>query len=227
MPLEAPFAGIVREVLPGVGIRLEAPIRSLAGADAIGGPVSGRVEIRTARDGRLRAPEIDVGAAGSIIVAGATIDAEAITRARAVGVRGIVVNGLGVKERREIAASEQRGQAGAHGLPPFAVLVLEGAVGRPIASPVMAILHALEGHVGAIIGDPAGLTVESPELVVPEPPPGWVRVAAGPMAGAEGAWMGLAGVQRFAGGVQLEAAWVQLGGKVRIAVPIGDLERFA
>lgn len=226
-PLEAPFGGIVREVIPGSGLTIQTPARALLGVDVLAGSSAGRLHQIAVRDGHVRASEIDVGAAGTILVVGSYIDAEAITRARALGVRGIVVGGLGVKERREVLASERRGRAGVHGLPPFAVLVLEGAVGRPIASPVMAVLDALEGRMVAIVDEPACLVVDDPDVELPMPRAGLVRVTAGPLAGAEGTFEGLAGPHRFAGGVVLEAAFVSLGSRAAVAVPIGDLERFA
>jgi hypothetical protein len=226
-PLEAPFGGIVRSVTPGSGLTIESPARALLGADVLAGSSAGRLHRIAARDGVVRASEIDVGVAGTILVVGSHIDAEAITRARALGVRGIVVGGLGVKERREVMASERRGRSGVHGLPPFAVLVLDGAVGRPIASPLMDVLDVLEGRMVAIVEEPACLVVDDPEIDLPEPRTGFVRVAAGPLAGAEGVWEGLAGPHRFAGGVVLEAGLVRLGGRSVVPIPLGDLERFA
>ncbi len=226
-PLEAPFGGIVREVSPGSCLTVETPARALLGADVLAGPSSGLLHRIAARDGQVRASEIDVGAAGMILVAGSSIDAEAITKARALGVRGIIVGGLGVKERREVMASERRGRASVHGLPPFAVLVLDGAIGRPIGSPIMEILDALEGRMVAIVADPACLVIDDPDVELPTPPPELVRVTAGPLAGSEGTWEGLAGPHRFTGGVVLEAGNVRLGGRSIVAIPLGDLERFA
>ncbi len=226
-PLEAPFGGIVREVIPGSGLSIQSTARGLLGVDVLAGSSAGRLHRIAARDGHVRASEIDVTAAGSILVVGSYIDAEAITRARALGVRGIVVGGLGVKERREVQASERRGRAGVHGLPPFAVLVLDGAVGRPIASPVMDVLDALEGRMVGIVDEPACLVVDDPDVDLPMPRAGLVRVTAGPLAGAEGTFEGLAGPHRFGGGVILEAALVSLGSRSAVPVPLGDLERFA
>lgn len=224
--LEAPFAGIVRDVRPGVGIRLRSPAHGVLGQEAIGGPTSGRLEVIAARDGDVRASEIDVGGAGAILVVGAHIDAEGITRARAVGVRGIVVAALGVKERHDVLASERRGRAAAHGLPPFAILVLEGAVRRSIASPFMDILDHLAGRTVAIVADPPCLVIDDAAVDLPLPPADLVRIVAGPLAGAEGTWAGLAGPRRFPGGVVLEAGLVRFAGRPPLAVPLGDLERF-
>jgi hypothetical protein len=225
-PLEAPFPGIVDEVRPGIGIRLRSEARGILGHEVLAGPASGRLEIVAPRDGEVRAPEIDVGGAGAILVTGAHIDAEAITRARAVGVRGIVVATLGVKERRDVLASEQRGQAAAHGLPAFAILVLDGAGRRPIASPMMTLLERMAGRTVAIVGDPPSLVIDDPAIDLPPPEPDLVRVLAGPLAGAEGRWAGLAGPHRFPAGVVLEAGLVAFGDRPPVAVPLGDLERF-
>jgi hypothetical protein len=225
-PLDAPFPGIVREVRDGIGIRLRSPAKGVLGREVLAGPTSGRLEIATGPDGELRAPQVDVGAAGAILVAGARIDAEALTRARAVGVRGVIVAALGIKERRDFLGSERRGRAGVHGVHPFGILVLDGAARRPIASPVMAILEALEGRTVAIVGDPPCLVLD-PDLELPLPAPDLVRVRSGPLAGAEGTWVGLAGPRRFPAGVSLEAGFVRFGDRPPIAVPLGDLERFA
>ena len=165
--------------------------------------------------------------AGSIIVAGARMDAEALTRARAVGIRGIVVAALGIKEQRDFLASERRGRAAVHGLPPFGILVLDGASRRPIASPLMTLFEAVEGGVVAIVGDPPALVIDDPSVLLPSPAGDLVRVRSGPLAGAEGTWAGLAGPRRFPAGVTLEAAFVRFGGRPPVAIPIGDLERFA
>ena len=60
------------------------------------------------------------------------------------GVRGVIVAGLPSKERRDFIASEARQRAALHRLPPFAVLVLDGSLRRPIAGPVVRLLEALD-----------------------------------------------------------------------------------
>jgi hypothetical protein len=226
-PIESPSAGVVHEVRAGSGLVVRSVASAVPGRLVLAGPTWGRLHIATGADGELRAQHVDVGAAGSIIVAGARMDAEALTRARAVGIRGIVVAALGIKEQRDFLASERRGRAAVHGLPPFGILVLEGAARRPIASPLMAMFEAMEGGMVAIVGNPPALVVDDPGIVLPSPPPDLVRVRSGPLAGAEGTWAGLAGPRRFPAGVTLEAAFVRFGGRPPVAIPIGDLERFA
>lgn len=225
-PLEAPFAGVVVDVRPGIAITLRSSATGIPGREVLAGPAFGRLEVLAPRDGEVRASEINVGSTGAILVTGGHIDAEAITRARAVGVRGIVVAALGVKERRDVLASERRSQAATHGLPPFAILVLDGAVRRPIASPVMAMIEHLAGRTVAIVDNPPLLVIDDPGLDLPAPEPDLVRVVTGPLGGAEGRWAGLAGPHRFTGGVTLEAGFVRFAGRPPVAVPLGDLERF-
>jgi hypothetical protein len=229
--IECPLAGVVRDVRPGLGIRVRAQGRALRGVEALGDPTYGRLSLGSDRSdqrhGRLRSTSLDVGLAGTILVIGSRVDAEALTRARAMGVRGVVVSGLGGKERRDFLASEARQRAALHKLPPFAVLVLDGALRRPIAGPIAAVLEGLSGRSVAITVDPPALVFDEPGFEILPPPADHVRVRSGEHAGEEGRWAGLAGVRRFAGGTFLEAGWIQLGNEAPLAVPIADLERFA
>jgi hypothetical protein len=226
-PLESPVAGVVHEVRPGGGVVIRSTANGIVGRAALAGPSWGKLQVATGPDGELRAQHVDVGMAGSIIVAGARMDAEALTRARAVGIRGVVVAALGIKEQRDFLASERRGRAAVHGLPPFGILILDGASRRPIASPLMALFEAVEGAMVAIVGDPPVLVIDDPSILLPTAPPDLVRVRSGPLAGAEGTWAGLAGPRRFPAGVTLEAAFVRFGGRPPVAIPLGDLEHFA
>jgi hypothetical protein len=230
-PIECPLAGVVRDVRPGIGIRVRAQGQGLLGVEALGDPTSGRLSLGSERSdqrhGRLRSTSLDVGLAGTILVIGSRVDAEALTRARAMGVRGVIVSGLAGKERRDFMASEARQRAALHRLPPFAVLVLDGAVRRPIAGPVAAVLERLAGATVAITVDPPAMVFDEPGVAVDPPPADHVRVRSGEHAGEEGRWAGLAGVRRFAGGTFLEAGWVVFGDDPPVSIAIADLERFA
>jgi hypothetical protein len=229
--IDCPIAGVVREIRPGIGVRVQAQGRALSGVEALGDPTSGRLSLGgdrgDVRHGRLRSTSLDVGLAGTILVIGSRVDAEALTRARAMGVRGVVVSGLAGKERRDFLASEARQRAALHRLPPFAVLILDGVIRRPIAGPIAAILEALAGMTVAISVDPPALVFDAPGVDVAAPPADHVRVRSGEHAGEEGRWAGLAGIRRFAGGTFLEAGWVVFGDEPPRPVPLADLERFA
>jgi hypothetical protein len=224
-PLDAPVGGIVRDAEPGVRIVLRSSGRALRGIVALGAASRGRLQLASGPSGELRAGGLDVGLAGTILVVGSRVDAETLTRARAMGVRGVVVAGLPSKERRDYLASEARQRAALHRLPPFAVLVLEGAQRRPLAGPVVGLLQALAGREVAIVTDPPALVFDAPDVQPPPVPADYVRVRAGDDAGREGRWLEALGLRRFAHGVQLEAGRV-LFAEGPAVVPIGDLERF-
>jgi hypothetical protein len=224
-PLEVPFAGIVRDVRPGTAIIVRAAGRGIRGVVALGGPTRGRLQATP--DGELRAGSLDIGSAGSILVVGSRVDAETLTRARAMGVRGVIVTGLSSKERRDYLASEARQRSALHRMPPFAALVLEGAVRRPLAGGVLTVLTSLVGHEVAIVADPPMLVFDVPSVQVPDPPADLVRVRGGALAGREGRFVEAIGPRRFAGGVHLEAGLVRFADGSVAAVPLGDLERFA
>jgi hypothetical protein len=225
-PLETPVAGIVREVRPGTSITIRAAGLEIRGVVALGGPTRGRLSLAAGPDGGLRPGALDVSMAGSILVVDARIDAETLTRARAMGVRGIVVAGLASKERRDFLASEARQRAALHRLPPYAVLVMDGATRRPMAGPIMRLLTALAGHEAAIVADPPMLIFDAPELDLPVLGTDSVRIRAGALMGHEARWLEAAGLRRFSTGVDLEAGHVRLSDGSTVAVPLGDLERF-
>ena len=222
----SPVGGAVHDVRPGAEIVLRTAGLSLGGAFAAGSASHGRLELATDPFGDLRPGGIDVGRAGSILVVGTRIDAEALTRARAMGVRGIIVASLPGKELRDFQASERRQRAALHPAPPFGVLILEGATRRRIPSPVVALLERLEGRDVSLLVDPPALVFDAHDLELPALAPDWVRVRSGPNAGVEGRVLGLTGLRRFAANVMLDAAWVQLDDDAAVDLPIGDLERF-
>ncbi len=221
--LESPGAGIVREVVPGRGIGLSLAGHGVPGAFAAGGPTRGRLELVAGESG-LRG-QLDVGRAGAILVVGGRLDSETIGRARAMGVRGIVVPGLAGKDLRDLVASEARQRASLQAIAPFAVLVLDGTFRRPIPGPLQALFEQLVGREVGIVADPPMLVIDPP-LDPPVVPPEWVRIRHGDLAGREGRWRGPAGRRRFGAGVQLEAGTVELDDGSIVVVPIPDLERF-
>jgi hypothetical protein len=225
-PVEAPASGIVREVRPGIGIAIELAGTAVPGVFGVGVPTRGRLAIGTDPGGELHATALDVGRAGTILVVGARIDAEALTRARAMGIRGVVVAALAGKELRDFTASEQRQRAALHRLPPFAVLVLDGIIRRPIAPSVMDLFERLEGREVGIVTDPPALLLAGDLPDLPPLPPDLVRIRTGSHAGREGRWLGLLGPRRYAPGVHLESGLVDLGDEEPIAVPLADLVRF-
>ena len=224
--VQSPLTGTVSAVVPGAEVRVRAAGLALTGSLAAGSAAQGRLELATDPFGELRPGGIDVGRAGSILVVGARIDAEALTRARAMGVRGIVVASLPGKELRDFQASERRQRAALQPPPPFGVLVLLGATRRRIPTPVTALLERLAGTEVSLLVDPPALVFTATEADLPDVPRDWVHVRSGPAAGAEGRVLGVVGLRRFASNVWLEAARVAIDGEPPVDLPLGDLERF-
>jgi hypothetical protein len=225
-PVEAPAAGIVREVRPGTGIAIELAGAALPGAFAVGVPTRGRLALSADPRGELTSSGLDVGKAGTILVVGSRIDAESLTRARAMGVRGIVVAAMSGKEVRDFEASERRQRAALHRLPAFAVLVTEGVLRRPLASAVLELLSALVGREVGIVTDPPALVVTGDPPSLTATAPDHVRVRSGRSAGREGRWAGALGPRRFPPGVHLEAGLVEFDDGTIAPVPLADLERY-
>jgi hypothetical protein len=224
--IASPVGGRVVDIRPGAEVRIGVAGRALRAASAAGSPSRGPLALATDPFGELRPGGIDVGRAGSILVVGSRIDAEALTRARAMGVRGIVVASLPGKELRDFLASERRQRAALHPMPPFGVLVLVGSVRRSIPSPVIALFERLAGREVALLVDPPALVFDQPDVTAPDVDPDWVWVRSGPNAGAEGRIVGLAGRRRFASNVTLDAGRVALDDGAPVELPLADLERF-
>ena len=181
----SPIGGVVVEVSAG-GLVLQGEGLALPGTLAAGEGTHGVLVMAVAGpDGELPPSAIDVGSHGAILVAGARIDLEALGRARAMGVRGVVVGGLVSRDLRGFRASEVRQRAALHGAQPFAVLVLDGYGKRPIASSIWALLLAVAGREVAIGIDPPQLVLPA-DLAVPAPAVDRVRICAGAWAGREG-----------------------------------------
>jgi hypothetical protein len=224
-------AGVVRSV-DASGIAVHAEGNGIPAAVAWGRPVRGPLLIAvSAPDAELRASAIDVATAGSVIVAGARVDIEVLTRARALGARGIICGGLVGKELRQLEASEARQRASLHPIAPFGLVLLDGYGRRPIPGPWWDALTAGAGREVAIVPDPPLVVLDGGGARPAAP--ARVRVVAGDDLGREGRLLDLRGLVKVAGGVAyLPSGLVALHGRTpsdppeRRVVPLTDLERF-
>jgi hypothetical protein len=222
--LHAPADGRVLEVEPGVALVLEIHGPGLAATELLGEPHSGRlVVLPEDSDPRLA---LDVALAGAVVVLPGRVDAEALARARAMGIHGAVVGSLAERDRRDLAASAARQQAGPHRLAPFGVLVIGGYLRRPFAGAVQSVLDAAAGAVVGLVGDPPLLLLPA-DRELPLPKMDRIVVRGGPEAGREGRWLGPGGLRRVRGGITAETGLVALDDGRTVAIPIGELERFA
>ncbi len=223
-PLYARADGTVVAVTPG-GISILLVGHALGGVAGAGQAVHGRLRIAVGDPGdELRSAGLHVADAGSIVVAGARVDVETLTRARALGIQGVVAGGMAGHDLRAFARSEARQREALHSLAPFAVLVLEGFGRRSLAGPPWELLLAVAGTGVSIFPDPP-LLVFDPGANLPQVASGTLRIAAGPGAGTAGRIDGPAVMQRLEGGVHVLAVPFVGGGR-RWIVPLADLERF-
>jgi hypothetical protein len=226
--VDSPVAGIVIEARNAVEVTIQVAGSAVPGAIAAGEPSRGYLDVPRLTDGDLWASALDVGRAGAVVVAGSRLSAQAISRARAMSIRGLIAGSVGEGELRDLEASRQRQKASLAPSASFGLIALDGHGRRPLATPILALLAAMAGREVAIVTDPALLVFDDVEVPLPEVPPDWVRARSGPHAGREGRWLKSAGLYRFRGGIHLEAAVVRFDDDSgTTVVPVTDLERFA
>ena len=165
-----PILGHVRgEVvaLDADAIELRVAGALVSGIGGSGSAVHGelRVAVREPAE-ELRAGMIDIGATGRIVVGGSRASAETLTRARAMGVSGIVLGGILDKELRDFETTQQRRRevGGVRG--DFSVLLLEGFGKVGFDPGLFAWFRAHDGKVASLFGDEARLYVYNAD-----PPP--------------------------------------------------------
>ena len=225
--VESPVAGVVREARNAVEVTIEAAGAAIPGAIAAGESARGYLDVPRLTDGDLWASVLDVGRAGAVVVAGTRLSAQAISRARAMSISGLIAGSVGEGELRDLEASRQRQKASLAPSVPFGLIALDGHGRRPLATPILALLAAMAGREVAVVTDPPLLVFDADEVPLPELPPDWIRARSGPHAGREGRWLRSAGSYRFRGGIHLEAAVVRFADETETTiVPVTDLERF-
>ena len=152
--------GLVESVSPqAIAIRVVgARLASVGGG---GAPVHGTLLMGVATPAdELRPNAIDAGAEGRIVVGGAWASAETLTRARAIGVAGIVVGGLHARSLADVAAGLSRRRALGAEQGDFGILVVEG-FGRVGLEPALfAWLAAQEGRQACLSGAEHDLIVQ-------------------------------------------------------------------
>ena len=161
--------GRVVEVIPGQGVRIETTCAFVQGIFGVGGETWGTlVMVATSPQQSLEAGQLTSDHAGKIVIGGAFVGAEALHRAKSLGVKGLVVGGMHDKDLRvllgydlgvAITGTENIG---------FTLVLTEGFGQIPMASKTFELLQALNGRKASISGATqirAG--VIRPEIIVP------------------------------------------------------------
>jgi hypothetical protein len=218
--MHAPVASTPPRVLP-----IDAPLALLPRSASATGGLGGRLLLGDEVEGRLHfsASEPDsrgwAAAHEAGILAVVSVSPETVLRARAVGIRGLVVGSLSDGEREALSASIDRRVAAGVAPAPFGLLILGGRrESDEWAAELGKALHALHESDVRLERHPAGLTTAAAQrggerLVVD------TVVIGGPLAGSYGTWRGLADLQPS----DPQGA-VEINGDL-VALPLGDLQR--
>lgn len=228
-PILGHVRGEVTAVMPdAIEIRVAGAL--VAGIGGSGKAVHGelRMAVHEARE-ELRAGAIDVSATGRILVGGSRASAEALTRARAMGVAGIVVGGVLDKELRDFEATQRRRRevGGARG--DLAIVIVEGFGKVGIDAELFGWFQSHEGRVASIFGEAARVYVYEADppparRVLPRPE-SRVLALRRPFAGIGGELLRvLDHPQANAAGVLARAALVRFEDGRTAVVPLANLE---
>ena len=183
--VKAYLAGEVVDVLPDEGAIVEATAVFVQGIFGIGGETFGPIRVACRTPGeRLDAAHLTPDFRGAIVIGGARVTAEAIKRARELGVAALVSGGIDDADLRDvlgydlgvaITGSERIG---------LTCIITEGFGDIAMAARTHALLVAQEGRAASVNGSTqirAG--VMRPEILVPVEGQGEAPIAGGPAAG--------------------------------------------
>jgi hypothetical protein len=176
----------------------------------------------------LRAGAIDVGATGRIVVGGSRASAETLTRARAMGVVGIVLGGVLDKELRDFEATQARRRELGGVAGDFAVVVVEGYGKVGMDTSLFEWFRRHNGRMASLFGDSARLYVYDADpppsrRVLPRP---GNRVVAHrrPFAGIAGELQRvLDGLHATPGGIPARSGIVRFDDGRTAVVPLANL----
>ncbi|MDP2383535.1 MAG: hypothetical protein Q8N00_12095 [Nitrospirota bacterium] len=162
--------GLIVEVIPQQGVFVETDCSLVQGIFGIGGETRGEIVIAvTSPDDVLTPRHLTPAMKGKVVVGGSFISSEALTRAKEVGVAGLVIGGIHDKDLRAllgydlgvaITGTEQVG---------FTLILTEGFGTIPMADKTFNLLSAHAGQEASISGATqirAG--VIRPEIIIPK-----------------------------------------------------------
>lgn len=134
-------------------ITVRVPGALVQGVGGTGDAVHGQLVVAVQEPGdELRAAAIDIGATGKIIVGGSRASAETLTRARAMGVAGMVLGGVLDKELRDFEAIQRRRREVGGLTGSFALLLAEGFGKVGLDPQLFAWFREHDGHLASLFG---------------------------------------------------------------------------
>ena len=230
--VRAHLKGTVINVVPGVGVVIEATGAVVQGAWGCGGEAFGVLRVVAEKPNEpLRAKSIDVACHGAIVVGGGAIDVSVFDQAQQLQVRGLIAGSMDGELRANAEAAA------------FPVILTEGLGAAAMAEPIFQLLHGQAGREASISAETrVRFGVTRPEILIPlptesrpsPPPPAGapikvgarVRVVRSPYLGAVGIVSAIVSrAQRIESGARLRGVEVDLGGDTgTVFVPYVNLE---
>jgi hypothetical protein len=151
-PVISHVRGRVRAIEEGALV-IEVPAARLRGVGGSGEAVHGELVVGVpSPEDELRAAAINSGATGKILVGGSRASAETLTRARAMGVAGIVLGGILDKELRDFEAIQRRRSEAGGMIGSFGILLVEGFGKVGIDPQLFAWFRTHAGRVASLFG---------------------------------------------------------------------------
>ncbi|MBI4401839.1 MAG: hypothetical protein HY581_09435 [Nitrospirae bacterium] len=161
--------GTVVEVHPKQGVTVETDCSLVQGIFGIGGETWGNLVMGVkSSDETLTAGQLASSMKGRIVIGGAFLGAEAMHRARQIGVAGLVVGGIHDKDLRELLGYDLGVAITGTERVGFTLVLTEGFGAIPMAAKTFALLAAHAGQKASLSGATqirAG--VIRPEIIIP------------------------------------------------------------
>jgi hypothetical protein len=230
---EEPVIGHVRGTVTDIdhaAVTVRVPGARLDGVGGTGDAVHGELVVSVHDPGEeLRAAAVDISATGRIIVGGSRASAETLTRARAMGVAGIVLGGVLDKELRDFEAIQRRRREVGGLTGEFALLLVEGFGKVGLDPQLFTWFQAHAGHMASLFGGEHRLYVydaSPPPERRPLPRVGErVIVHRRPFQGRGGVLVGMVeGIHASPSGVAARAGMVRFEDGRVASVPLTNLE---
>jgi hypothetical protein len=228
-PVIGHVSGSVLQVTPQF-ISVAVPGARLEGVGGIGDAVHGELAVAVhTHDEELRAGAIDVSAAGKILIGGSRASAETLTRARAMGVAGIVLGGILDKELRDFEAIQRRRREIGGMTGSFAVVLLEGYGKVAMDGQLFAWFRAHAGRTASLFGEERLLYVHDAALPPARSPRGSVGdrviIHRRPFQGRSGVLVGiLDDLHATPSGIAATTGLVRMEDGRLIPIPLANLE---
>lgn len=169
LQLLAYIDGTVVEVQPQHGVTVETPCSLIQGIFGVGGETSGEVVmgVKSPND-TLTPSQLSPAMKGKVVVGGAFLAAETMTRAREIGVAGLVVGGIDDKDLRALLGYDLGVAITGTERVGFTLVLTEGFGRIPMAGKTFTLLSRRAGQKASLSGATqirAG--VIRPELIIP------------------------------------------------------------